>query len=492
MKPITYYSTNNKSEKVNFETALLNGMASNYGLYMMARKDVPKLSPEQIKEMKDMNYSQIAFQVLNPFLSQEISQKKLEGILGDAYREDKISIDVEHVTGKSHIMWLTHGPTYSFKDYAARFFGRTLNHFLEERGLKRTVVVATSGDTGGAVADALYGLDNVNNVVFFPKGEISDRQRRQMTTLKDNVYAFEVNGDFDVCQALAKNLLGDKKFVESVFNDRNHLTSANSISIGRLLPQSVYPFFAYSRVANDGEGIISSVPSGNFGDMMGTVLAKEMGLPINKILVGLNPNKPFLDFLRTGKYQVSESIETPSSAMKVSHPSNLARLVDFYRGHMFDKRNPSTNKIIQEGVIDIMPDIKAMNRDFFVFSVSNEEHYKTMKDVFEKYGIILEPHGSVGWKTLEAFNQGEHNQLAVVYETADPGKFPTDVERAIGITPQIPEVMKRQEKIEERIYSIENEPDKIKTEEGLKLRLSDSQIREVKSKIKGLFSSTLR
>ncbi len=488
MKPITYYSTNNKAERVNFETALLNGMASNYGLYMMEREDVPKLSLEQIKEMTIMDYPQIAFQVLNPFLRQEISQKKLEGMLADAYREDKIPTTIEHITGKSYIIWLTKGPTYSFKDYAARFFGRVLNHFLEERELKRTVVVATSGDTGGAVADALYGLDNVNNIVFFPKGEISDRQRRQMTTLKDNVYAFEVNGDFDVCQSLAKNLLGDKKFVESVFKDRDHFTSANSISVGRLLPQSVYPFFAYSRVANEGEGMIASVPSGNFGDMMGTLLAKEMGLPISKILVGLNPNKPFLNFLRTGKYQVSESIETPSSAMKVSHPSNLARLVDFYKGHMFDKRDSSTNKVIQEGVIDAMPNLKAMNKDLFVFSISNEEHYETMKDTFEKYGVILEPHGSVGWKTLEAFNRGEHNELAVVYETADPGKFPTDVEKAIGILPQVPEGMKRQEKMEERIYSIGNEPDKIKTEKGLKLKLSDSQVGEAKYKIKELFS----
>lgn len=488
MKSVTYYSTNNKSERVNFETALLNGLASNYGLYIMARDDVPKFSLEQLKKMKKMSYAEIAFEILKPFLIEEIPNEDLKELLDEVYREDEISTKIQHVTGKTYIMWLTNGPTYSFKDYAARFFGRALNYFLGKRKLKRTVIVATSGDTGGAVANALYGLDKVNNIVFFPKGEISDRQRRQMTTLRKNIYAFEVNGDFDVCQALAKDLLGDKKFAESVFNDRNSFTSANSISIGRLLPQSVYPFFAYSRVANDGKGMIVSIPSGNFGDMMGTVLAKEMGLPIDKILVGLNPNKPFLDFLRTGKYEVSGSIETPSSAMKVSHPSNLARLVDFYKGHIFDKRDPFTNKIIQEGLIDVMPDLKTMNKDFFVFSVSNKEHYETMKDVFEKYGVILEPHGSVGWKTLEAFNQGKHNQLAVVYETADPGKFPIDVEKAIGITPQVPEGIKRQEKMEERIYFIGNEPNKIKTEKGLKLRLSDSQIREAKSKIKELFS----
>jgi threonine synthase len=250
------------------------------------------------------------------------------------------------------------------------------------------------------------------------------------------------------------------------------------------LPQSVYPFFAYSKVANDGEGMIASVPSGNFGDMMGTVLAKEMGLPISKILVGLNPNKPFLDFLKTGKYQVSGAIETPSSAMKVSHPSNLARLVDFYGGHMFDKRDPSTNKIVQEGVIDVMPDINQMKKDFFAFSISNPAHFETMRQAYREHGIILDPHGAVGWKTLDAFLGGEHNQLAVVYETADPGKFPTDVEKAIGIAPKVPEGMQRQEKMPERIYSIDNNPDV--TEQGPKL--SDSQIGEAKSKIKGLFS----
>jgi len=490
MEPVTYRSTNNQSEEVNFETALLNGMASNYGLYMMDRKNVPTLSSDEIRNMKNMDYSQIAFQVLNPFIGNEIPGEKLEAILNDAYSEEKIPTEIQCVTGNSHIMWLTKGPTYSFKDYAARFFGRTLEHFLGKRDLKRTVVVATSGDTGGAVADALHRLDNVKNIVFYPKGDISDRQRRQMTTLQDNVYAFEVNGDFDVCQALAKNLLGDKKYVGNIAKDPDHFTSANSISVGRLLPQAVYPYFAYSRIANNGEEIVASVPSGNFGDMMGTVLAKEMGLPIKKILIGLNPNKPFLDFMETGEYEVSESISTPSSAMKVSHPSNLARLIDFYGGHMFDKfdkRDP-TNKVIREGIIDKVPDLDAMRRDFFVHSITNQEHYETIRKVFSNYGIILDPHGAVGWNTLEAFNQKKHNKNpAVVYETADPGKFPDDVEKAIGISPRVPKGMIDQENMEERIYSIDSEPEIIKTEKGLKLKLSDVQIAEAKTKIGEFF-----
>jgi threonine synthase len=417
MGEIIYYSTNNKSERVNFETALLNGMASNYGLYTIARKDIPKLTKEQIRNMGGMSYSQIAFEVLSPYLCNEIPPAILRKLMDDAYDKEKIPTKLQHVTGSIYIMWLSGGPTYSFKDYAARFFGRTLNYFLGKRNLKKTVIVATSGDTGGAVADALFGLDNIENVVFYPWGYISKGQRKQMTTLKGNVYAFEVNGDFDVCQALAKNLLGDKEFAKDVFGDKERFTSANSISLGRLLPQAVYPFFAYSRIANAYENIIASIPSGNFGDMMGTVIAKEMGLPISKILCGVNENTEFPEFLETGKYTVRPSKKSPSSAMNVSHPSNLARLIDFYNGHMFDERDPKTKKVIRQGVIDKMPDLNGMRKDIFSVSVNNPQHYETMKEVFDAHGIILDPHGAVAWKALKIFLEGGDvdNKLAIVY-----------------------------------------------------------------------------
>lgn len=485
MEPVTYYSTNNKAEKVNFETALLRGMASNYGLYMVARDDIPKLSPEQVNGMKDMSYSEIAFQVLNPFLGSEIPEKKLKELLDDAYSVDKIPTDIQHVTGKTHIMWLSKGPTYSFKDYAARFFARTLNYFLEERGLMRVVIVATSGDTGGALAEALHGLKNVDNIVFFPRGSISEGQRRQMTTLRDNVYAFEVNGDFDVCQALAKTLLGDKEFAGEAFGDRDRFTSANSISLGRLLPQAVYPFYAYSRVASeDSEPFIAGIPSGNFGDMMGTIVAKQMGLPVSKILCGLNENAEFLEFLETGNYIIKPTRKSPSCAMNVSHPSNLARLIDFYGGHMFDERNPKTGRVVKPGVIDVMPNLEEMRQDLYSMSVSNEQHYRTMKEVYEGYNIILDPHGAVGWRALEEYLNGKHDRLAVVYETADPGKFPDDVEKAIGVIPEPPPGMKKQATMEERIYSIDSEPNQ--TPEGL--QLNDRQVEEAKTKIKEIFS----
>ncbi|MCX7965905.1 MAG: threonine synthase [Syntrophorhabdaceae bacterium] len=484
MKKITYYSTNNKFYRVDFETALLEGLAPDYGLYMVARQDIPRLSPEKIKSMRAMKYSEIAYEVLSPFLLSEIPEKNLKAILDDAYREDKIPTDVQHITGKTYIMWLTKGPTYSFKDYAARFFGRTLNYFLGEKGLKRVVIVATSGDTGGAVADALWGLENIDNIVFFPGNSISEGQRRQMTTLMENIYAFDVNGDFDVCQALAKKILGDKDFAFHIFGDRDRFTSANSISLGRLLPQAVYPFYAYSRIEDDPEGFIASVPSGNFGNMMGTVIAKQMGLPVKKIICGVNENTEFPDFLYTGVYTVRPSVKSPSSAMIVSHPSNLARLIDFYGGHMYDERDPKTGQVIKPGIIDKMPDMEEMRRDLFSIGITNPQHYETMMDVYKKYGVILDPHGAVGWRSLEIFLNNKHDQLAVIYETADPGKFPEDVERAIGIMPEIPSGIKRQKILKERIYKIESDP--LKTEKGLEL--SDAQIKEAKEKIREIFS----
>jgi threonine synthase len=483
MDPINYYSTNNPGEKVNFETALLKGMASNYGLYMVARRDIPLVPREQIRQMHGLSYAQIAYQVLYPFLGEEILPDKLRTLLDDAYREDKIPTKVQHVTGKTYIMWLTQGPTYSFKDYAARFLGRALNYFLGAKGLKRVVVVATSGDTGGAVADALYGLESIDNIVLYPKGSISEGQRRQMTTLGDNIYAFEVDGDFDVCQALAKNILGDRRFAQEIFNDSERFTSANSISIGRLLPQAVYPFYAYSRIEADDGPFLASVPSGNFGNMMGTVIARQMGLPIEKIICGVNENTEFPEFLKTGTYIVRPSIKSPSSAMIVSHPSNLARLIDFYGGHVYDERDPLTGNVMKQGIIDRMPDIEAMRKDIVSMGITNPLHYETMKEVYNKHGIILDPHGAVGWKALEIFLQGNHNKSSVIYETADPGKFPEDVEKAIGIAPELPPGIRKQQLAEERTFSMKTRAEQ--SAEGFKL--SPGQIEEAKQIIKGIY-----
>ena len=483
---ILYHSTNNPRENVTFREAILNGIASNYGLYMMKREDIPRLSKSQILSMKDKSYAEIAFEVLKAYVIPDIPENDFINILKDAYNDRIIPVDIQHITGKTYIMWLSKGPTYSFKDFAARFFGRVLNYFLSNSGMKRTVIVATSGDTGGAVAHALYKLPSINNIVLFPGNAISERQRRQMTTLRENIYAFSVNGDFDVCQEIAKNLLSDKDFAKEATGDPDRFTSANSISLGRLLPQAVYPFFAYSRIDEDNISFIPSIPSGNFGDMMGTVIAREMGLPIEKIVIGVNENKEFPEFLKSGRYRVNASVWSPSTAMIVSHPSNFARLIEFYGGHIYDKRDPITKKIIKPGIIDKMPDIEAMRRDFYSISVSNNDHYQTIKRVYEKYGIILDPHGSVGWRALESYTNGKHENPAVVYETADPGKFPEDIKKAIDIEPPIPDGIKKQKSIPERIFTIDSNP--IIDEKGIKT-MSEAQYKEAKEKIRVILKS---
>ncbi len=488
-----YHSTNDKSKKVTFKQAFLEGQSNpDFGLFMMMRKDIPKLSPEKIQAMKNKKYAEISFDVLSPYLMPEINKEDIKKLLNNAYPEE-VSPKIQHVVDKTYIMWLTQGPTYSFKDYAARFFGRVLNYFLQKDNQRKVVITATSGDTGGAVADALCGLECVDNIVFYPKDFISERQRRQMTTLGRNIYAFAVNGDFDVCQALAKRLLGDKDFAKEVYGDESAFTSANSISVGRLLPQAVYPFFAYSKIPPSPsfikEGFIASIPSGNFGDMMGTVIAKEMGLPISKIICGVNENTEFPEFLKTGRYEVKPTKPSPSSAMVVSHPSNLARLIDFYGGHMCDERNAETKQIIKAGAIDKMPDMEKMRRDVFSVGVTNEEHYETMKEVYEKYKIILDPHGAVGWKALDKFlKTGRDDGFTVIYETADPAKFPDDVQKAIGVTPENPEGIKKQANLEEKVYCVNSESDVV---EGSK-KLSEEQYKETKELLKKILKNPNR
>jgi threonine synthase len=218
--------------------------------------------------------------------------------------------------------------------------------------------------------------------------------------------------------------------------------------------------------------------------MMGTVLAREMGLPLAKIVIGVNENREFPDFLQTGRYAVKPSIWSPSSAMIVSNPSNFARLIEFYGGHVHDERDERTGKVKRQGVMDRMPDMGAMRRDFFSVSVSNREHYETIRRVYETYGVILEPHGAVGWRALEEFNGGVHEEPAVVYETADPGKFPEDIVEAIGVSPPIPEGIRVQRTLPERLYELESMP--LTDEDGVK-RMSADQYEEVKERVSAIF-----
>lgn len=411
-----YYSTNKKSEKVSFMQALIMGLAPDRGLFMP--EQIPKLTIEQLDSFEDMEYSEIAFNIINKFLKNDIPKDELKKIVYDAY---DFSIPIEKVKNNVHIMRLDQGPTASFKDFAARFMARIMNYFLKKENRKLKILVATSGDTGSAVADAFFRQENIKVVILFPKNEVSERQRKQMTTYGENISVFAVDAKFDDCQKIVKRAFSDPEL--SSLN----LSSANSINIGRLLPQIVYYFYAYSRIKSD--EIIFSVPSGNFGDLTGGMIAKQMGLPIKKFIVAVNENNEFPLFLESGDYKpISPSIKCLSNAMNVGHPSNFSRLIDIYEG-----------QIDENGLIIKMPDMKRLREDIFSISVSDAETIETIKSVFERYKTIIEPHGAVAWKGVEEYlkKYPDESSPIISFETAHPAKFPEELNK-LGIFPEAP------------------------------------------------------
>jgi threonine synthase len=302
----------------------------------------------------------------------------------------------------------------------ARMFGR----FLREDNRQVTILTATSGDTGAAVAHAFHKIPGVRVIVLFPAAEVSESQRKLMTVLKDNVRTVAIDGKFDDCQAMVKQAFADPDLAHIP------LSSANSINIGRLLPQSVYYFYAASRVAQAGEPVVFSIPSGNFGDMMGAVVAREMGLPVRKIIASVNENDAFPKFLGSGSYQkISPSRNSLSNAMNVGHPSNLARLVAVYGGQMDE-----TGKIHKQ------PDLAAMRRDIFSTSISDARTVAGVREFWNHFQLLLEPHGSVAWQGFQDWTAVEPlgNSPAVIVETANPAKFPVEVEKVVGWAPDVP------------------------------------------------------
>jgi len=431
---IMFFSTNGDSEPVDFRSALLRGQAPDKGLYMPEK--IPLLTREEIHQLSNLSYPEVAYHVLHPYLGDLIPDQALKSLLQDAYNYD---LPLERVFDGKYLMRLDRGPTCSFKDFAARLMGRLIQYFLRQEGSSIVILTATSGDTGSAVAQAFYGLDNIEVVVLFPRTEVTQRQRRQMTTLGKNVHAVALEGKFDDCQALVKIAFADPDLKN--FN----LSSANSINIGRLLPQAVHYFYAYSRLAKDGEKIVFSVPSGNFGDLMGGLIAMKMGLPTEKFVVATNENSEFPEFMSTGVYKpIRPSRNCISNAMNVGHPSNLARVFSLYGGQMDEL-----------GHVSRSPDLDAMRRDLFAVSISDQETRSTIKEAYEKYGVVLEPHGAVGFAGLMRYLQteGDFSPCASL-ETADPAKFPEEIVRLIGIAPKVPEVMAKLDQLPEKFDNL--------------------------------------
>ena len=445
---ILYYSTNSNSNPVFLKQAILMGQAPDRGLFMP--DTIPEMNIHEISSFRDMNYSNIAFTVMNKFLSREVPEAQLRKMTKEVYCFD---VPLKKVQENLHIMWLDQGPSASFKDFAVGFMARLIDYLTDK---KLVVLVATSGDTGGAVAHAFNALSKISVVILFPKQEITTLQRKQMTTVGKNIKAVAVKGKFDDCQVIVKQALSDPHL-----KDLN-LTSANSINLGRLLPQAVYYFYAHSRVARENEKVVFSVPSGNFGDLIGGLIAKKMGLPVKRFIVAVNENDEFVKFLETGNYEpIRPSRKCLSSAMNVGHPSNLARLIDLYGGQMDEK-----------GHLNKKPDLSKIRKDMYAVSTDDNETKKIIKKVYQKYNIILEPHGAVAWAGIVKYlkDTGDESPL-ILLETAHPAKFTKELHK-LGIHPELPDSMKNLEnKHEIDNYEMDNRYNSFKEF----LRLLDSK-----------------
>jgi threonine synthase len=399
----------------------------------------PSIPGDEIRDFARKPYPEIAHAILRRFTGGEISDVELSGLCRECYDYE---VPLERIFDGVSIMRLDRGPTASFKDFAARMMSRLMRHFLRQDKSDLVILTATSGDTGSAVAHAFHNIDRISMVVLFPRSEVSDRQRRQMTTLGGNVHVIGVDGKFDDCQAMVKRAFTDPDLKGIRFS------SANSINIGRLLPQAVYYFYAYARLARDMEPVVFSVPSGNFGDMMGGMIAGRIGLPGCRFVIATNANDEFPRFMATGRYEkVIPSRVCISNAMNVGHPSNLTRVIDLYGGQMDE-----------QGRILKTPDRDRMRKDMFAVSIGDEETRRTIKEAYERYRIILEPHGAVAWAGLMKYlREPGKTGLAISIETAHPAKFPEEIVRILGIEPETPPSLRGLEKKEEQYQSIGND-----------------------------------
>lgn len=403
-----YYSTNGKADRATLHEAVVKGLASDKGLFM---PEVIRHLPESFfDEIQDLSFQEVAYRVADAFFGEDVPTDTLKQIVYDTLSFD---CPVVKVTENIYSLELFHGPTLAFKDVGARFMARLLGYFIKQEGCNQVnVLVATSGDTGSAVANGFLGVEGIHVYVLYPKGKVSAIQECQFTTLGQNITALEVDGVFDDCQALVKNA-----FMDEELNRHMKLTSANSINVARFLPQSFYYFYAYAQLCGlvgKPEEVVFSVPSGNFGNITAGLMAKRMGLPVKRFIAANNRNDVFLQYLRTGVYTPRPSVTTIANAMDVGDPSNFARILDLYGG--------SHDAICAEvsGV-----------------SYTDEQIRRTMSETFRNERYLLDPHGACGYQALvDGLQPGE---TGICLETAHPAKFLETVESAIGETIPVPE-----------------------------------------------------
>ena len=407
-----YYSTNHKTRNVSLREAVVKGLAADRGLFMPEK--IPSLPSAFFKNIGQLTLQEISYAVANTLFGEDMDSSELKNIVYDTLNFD---IPLVHVNGDIYSLELFHGPTAAFKDVGARFMARLLGYFNRtESGDTVNVLVATSGDTGSAVANGFLGVPGVRVFVLYPEGKVSKIQEAQFTTLGQNITAIEVNGTFDDCQALVKSA-----FMDEELNAKMKLSSANSINVARFLPQMFYYFHAYAQLAQRGQldkGIVVAVPSGNFGNITAALIAKRMGLPIKRFIAANNSNDVFYQYLRTGIYSPKPSIATIANAMDVGDPSNFARILDLY-GNSHD----------------------AICKDISGYTYTDEQISETVARTYKDEGYLLDPHGATAYRALiEGLNVGE---AGIFIETAHPAKFKDTVEAIIGEPVQVPDKLQK-------------------------------------------------
>ncbi len=408
-----YFSTNRKSAHVNFREATLKGQPDDKGLYFP--EQIPTLSDDFWRDFSTKSKEQIAFEVIKPFVGKTIDEETLFRICAETVNFD---FPLVKITENVSTLELFHGATLAFKDVGARFMSRCLRYFSREKSEKTIVIVATSGDTGGAVANGFYDVEGVEVVILYPQGKVSEVQELQLTTLGKNISALEVKGNFDDCQTLTKTALADSEVKQKVF-----LTSANSINVARWLPQQFYYFYALQQwqIQNPKSKIqnpVICVPSGNFGNICAGILAHISGLPCEKFIAATNANDVIPKFLESGKMEQKSSVPTLSNAMDVANPSNFVRILE----------------IFGQDYLNLKEKMEAV-------SISDDTTAETMREVFQKYEYVLDPHGAVGFYALEKYLEKNPVQKGFFLETAHPVKFDS-VEKIVGTHGETPESVK--------------------------------------------------
>jgi threonine synthase len=402
-----YRSTAKKAPLTSLRGAVLRGLAPDGGLYMPA--EIARRSPEELEEFRALPFTEVCFRVVKPFATPDVPEDVLWQMVSEAMN---FPIQLVSLSPGLHILELFHGPTLAFKDFGARFMARLMGHFVRGEDRQLTVLVATSGDTGSAVAHGFLGVPGIGVVILYPSQRISEAQEKQFTTLGENITALEVSGTFDDCQRLVK-----KAFADEALNKKAFLTSANSINIGRLLPQMFYHVAAYRQLPVASTPLVVSVPSGNFGNLTAGLFAKRIGLPVARFVAATNANDVVPKYLLSGKYEPRPARATYSNAMDVGNPNNFPRLLDLCRGR-----------------------IEYVRREIWGHGASDDATLAEMKTIWEKYRYIADPHTAVGILGWEAYKK-EHAEPAqgLVLATAHAAKFAEIVEKAIGIAPPLPD-----------------------------------------------------